>query len=80
MNPTLNKYVVAHFSANDGKLTQRLVLAYTILEATQKYARRIGKTIGENDVPNAVCPDDWFTAIKVCVVRNEPHHPTASSL
>lgn len=61
----MNKYVVAHFSLVTSKQTQRLVLANSILEATQKYARAIGKTIGENDVPTAVCPDDWFTAIKI---------------
>lgn len=65
MNLTLNKYVVAHFDSHAGKLTQRYVLAKDILEATQKYARSIGKVIGENEVPTAVCHYDWFTAIKV---------------
>lgn len=68
MSATLNKYVVAHFDSRAGKLTQRMMLAYDILEATQKYARQLGFTIGENEVPTAVCPDDWFTAIKIGTV------------
>ncbi len=73
MNPTLNKYVVAHFDSRAGKLTQRIMLAYTIMEATQKYARQLGFTIGENEHPNAVLPDDWFTAIKVSAASKEPY-------
>lgn len=61
----MNKYVVAHFNLLNSKLTQKLVLANSILEATQKYARSIGKVIGENEVPTAVCHGEWFTAIKV---------------
>lgn len=62
---SMNKYVVAHFDLHEGKLNQKIVLANSILEATQKHARALGFTIADNEAPNAILEDHWFTAIKV---------------
>ena len=73
MNPTLNKYIVAHFDLHGGKLKQKPILAYSTLEATQKYARSIGFTIGEDEVPNVMIEDHWFTAINVGTSNSLEH-------
>lgn len=77
----MNKYVVAHFDLHEGKLSQKIMLATSILEATQKHARALGFTVADDESPNAICDDHWFTAIKVGSASGlNTHRPTGGTL